>query len=222
MKGLTSHLRHTNSCFMNVEWIKCPISEWIYHYYYHSFLCCVHLATFNSVRFQQPVFLEILSIQRRIFLQTSFLSPTRTLSGGWYIKCQSGKYLIPIRPCLPSCFPWRHEPSLLWIFANPTPHSNVLKTALSAVTALKPREHTHQMTFLLSYRWANGGNVLGRWVCYWRKGFQKAAEAHLPLAFPSAGFLPKQGGVSWTYETNPPWRWLVQRQPYHHWACGPS
>lgn len=111
------------------------------------------------------------------------------------------------------------KPSLLWIFVNPASHSNVPKTALRAATALRPREHTYHMTFLLFYQWGNGGKVI---VSYQRRRFLKAVEAHLPLAFPSAVFLPKQGSVSWIYERNPP-RWcLVQSEHHHHQACGPS
>lgn len=107
----------------------------------------------------------------------------------------SVKNLVPIRPCLPSHLPWHHEPSILWIFVNPAPHSNVPENSslCSHSPEVKGTHTSYEFLSVLQMReWRQSFRQTD--LSYWRKKFQKAAEAHLPLAFPSAGVSAKARG----------------------------
>lgn len=107
-KGLALHLRHTDSCFMNMEWLKCQSSERLYHYSYYprSF---VHWCLPGHIQFCQvlkPFTFRFLSFREESFYRFHFFRQPKFL-GSWCIKCYSVKYSAPITGL--ACHPTWHN-----------------------------------------------------------------------------------------------------------------
>ena len=134
-----------------------------------SFVSGLYPVTLDSISFWQPrQLLEIPSVQGRSLLQTFFLCPTKTCSGGRCSKCPSVMGLGP-HQALPAFLPARRKRTpVISEFSLLAPHPGASQTALSAVT--KPRgQGTHTWAgFLPLHRWGSRGKLSQMGLRYWR------------------------------------------------------
>lgn len=80
------------------------------------------------------------------------------------------------------------------------PQLNASKIALGTLTRPWGQRNTHSKWLLSHFTGAGmGEDFKQKDLSYWRKGYLKAAEAHMHLAFPSVGVLPKWG--AWAEHT---------------------
>lgn len=84
------------------------------------------------------------------------------------------------------------------------PQQNASETALGALIRPWGQWNTHSKWLSSHFTDERMGADFKQDLSYWKKGYLKAAETHVHLAFPSAGVLPKWGGIGWTRE-KPSW-----------------